>query len=349
MHLYLNHKINNNYNTNNNNKNQMKSMSDGRHFNVNKTRVNSINYNKLDLFKINKINNININLNNIDNKIDFNKIKQNVNSCRNKDIKREDITFLKKLNFDQPGKNNTIGVNGPSENKSKIKLLLLNNHIETDRLNKKQNLYTLNTNKIVNSNKKIIYKMEPKRNRPIILTPRNKAYNSNNKNICENNSMEFNVINIKNIATNNNNMPKNFSMQSRLNIRNKEIDLFDTQIHNNSSNLHKNDRINIIINNNENDINLHREKNINININNNYDSNIGTNESITILNSSDSEIASYLSSNDLTQIESVNDERKNVISSYKLHLYLKEAKKSSKKKIAINSISNNHIKKLFYI
>jgi hypothetical protein len=189
--------------------------------------------------------------------------------------------------------------------------------------------------------------MEPKRNRPNILTPRNKAYNSNNKNICENNSMEFNVINIKNITTNNNNMPKNFSMQSRLNIRNKEIDLFDTQIHNNSSNLHKNDRINIIINNNENDINLHREKNINININNNYESNIGTNESITILNSSDSEIASYLSSNDLTQIESVNDEKKNVISSYKLHLYLKEAKKSSKKKIAINSISNNHIKKTF--
>ena len=371
-HLYFNHNHNNmninKYNTNNNNNNnnnQKKSMSDRSYFEGSKKRVNSNNYKKLDLYKIKKINNININLNNINNKIEVNKIVKNINSCRNKNIKFDNINFLKKLNFDQPGKNKTIGINGPSENKSKTKItkILLNHHIDTDRIKPKKNLYTLNANINSNSNKKIIYKLDPRRNRPIILTPRNKFYNSDSnnvlkgtkKNICENNSMEFNVINIKNNLkrkknnnnsnnNNKNNMQKNFSMQSQLNNnRNIQLELFDSS----SSNIIKNDRINIIINNNGNDINLHQKKKINININNNYDDNIGTNESLTILNSSNSEIESYLSSNDITQIESVKDEKKNVISSHKLHLYLKEAKKTSKKKIEINSISNNHIKKTF--
>ena len=373
--LYLNHnmkRINININ------NQNKAMSD-RHFENHKKRVNSNNYKKIDLFqinKINKINNININLNNINNinnKIEYDEIRKNVNSCRNKNTNFDDINFLKRLNFDQPGKYNLVGFNTLSDNNSSNKTLL-NNHIQiTERIKHNQNYiyknhYTLNTNSNINTNmlnKKILYKIEPKKINPIILTPRDKIYNiSNNllngKNKViyspDNNSMDFNVKNIKNNLKNNFNndndniMQKNYSMPYKLNNRkNKTINLFDSSLKKNNNVIKKdniNNRINIYIN-NGNNINVHRNENINININNNFDSNIGTNESLTILNSSISEIASYISSNDLTQIESEKDEKNNVVSSYQLNLYLKEAKKSNRKNIDINHISNNHLKKAF--
>ena len=369
--------LHNNMNSININNNQKKSMSD-RHLENQKKRVNSNNHKKIDLYKINKINNINninINLNNINNKIEYNDIMKNLNSCRNDNRKFQDLNFLKKLNFDQPEKYNLLGLNTLIDNHSLSKDLLNNNNESIDRIKYNNNyIYknnnTLNANRNIKTNeninmlnKKILYKLEPKIITPLILTPRNKPCQNilkeKNK-ICnspENNNSKYkyNINKSKNIKfdTENENH-KNYSIPyqiSKNKKNNKRIDLFDYQPKN-SNNIIKSDninRINIFVN-NGNDKNSNKSKNINININSNFNQNIVTNESLTILNSSNSDIPSYMNSNDITQIESEKDEKNNVLSSYQLNLYLNEAKKSNPKNININNISNKPINKaLLYI
>ena len=371
--LYLNNNLNS---ININEKN--KAMSD-RHAEKPKKTLNSNNYKKLDLLKINKIkniNNININLNNINNlnnKIDSNEILKNINSGRNKNAKFKDINFLKKLNFDQPRKNNISGYNNIANNNSSNKILF-NNHIEISDRNKSkknyvyQNSYTLNESNNINTEgssnilkKKILYKIKPKIITPIILTPRNRSGKMKLKG--ENKIIYSNDINSTDNKLKNKNNLKNdldingkkcYRIPFQININetnNKKIDLFEDskQKNSNINKVENINRINIFLNNGNNNI-FHGNKKINININNNFDKNIMTSESLTIFNSSNSDIPSYTNSSNISQIESEKGEKKNVLSSYKLNLYLNEAKKSNPKNININNINNNRINKaLLYI
>ena len=358
-----------------------KVMSD-RHLEIQKKKDISNNSKKLDVLKINKIksiNNININLNNINNlnnKIDYNEIYKNINSSRNENKKLKDINFLKKLNFDQPGKYNSLVFKNMKENSSSDKTLL-NNHFEyTDRLNHNNNYiyknnYTYNTNnKRINTetnpnilDKKILYKIKPKIINSILLTPRNKPntiiFKEEKKPIYINEfkSNEIEVKKKKDFQKDNqNNNIYSLPFQIKINNKNnnKKLDLFESS-NQKKNNINKNDninRINIFVNNGNNK-NCNGNKNINININNNFDKNILTNDSITILNSSNSDIPSHLNSNDITQIESEKDEKNNVISSYQLNLYLNEAKKSNSKDLNnkyTKNIKNKAINKaLIYI
>ena len=368
--LYLNQNI-----YSNNKKVKNKSMYD-RYPGDRMKKVNANNYKKLDLFKIDKknnINNININLNsinNLNNKINCDIIK-NINSCRNKNRKFKDINYFKKLNFDQPGKTNLLEFNN-LENNCLSNKTLLNDRIEiTDRINDNKknsykNSYTLNNNSNLKTegnsnkfNKRILYKIKPKIINQIILTPRNKA----GKEILKGENKikyiddiiraehKFNNINkIKGKNSDNNNEEKIcYSIPFQININknnNKKVDLFEgsRQNINNNNNNNKGEtinRINIFVNDGNNNV-YHGNKNINIHINNNFDNNIITNDSLTIFNNTISDIQSNSNSNDITQIESVKDEKNNVLSSYQLNLYLNEAKKSNPRPINFNNISGQN-------
>ena len=370
--LYLNHYLN----SSNIDNNQKSSMSDRQSENQTKI-INSNNYKKINkINKINNINNININLNNINNKIEYNDIVKNINSCRNdNNTKYNDINFLKKLNFDQPEKYHLLGFNTLIDNNSSSSKDLINKNNEiNDSMNYNKNYiyknnYTLNSNRDIKINenpnilnKKILYKLEPKIITPLILTPRNKPCkdmlktSNNTSNSPEINNSKYKNRNINKIQkpknTDNDNQ-KSYSIPYQINknkINKKRIDLFEypKQKSSNFINGENINRINIFVN-DANDKNSHKSKNINININSNFNQNILTNESLTILNSSNSEI-SKINSNDITQIESEKDEKNNVLSSYQLNLYLNEAKKSNPKNININNISNKPVNRaLLYI
>ena len=162
---------------------------------------------------------------------------------------------------------------------------------------------------------------------------------------------KFNNINkIKGKNSDNNNEEKIcYSIPFQININknnNKKVDLFEgsRQNINNNNNNNKGEtinRINIFVNDGNNNV-YHGNKNINIHINNNFDNNIITNDSLTIFNNTISDIQSNSNSNDITQIESVKDEKNNVLSSYQLNLYLNEAKKSNPRPINFNNISGQN-------
>ena len=358
--LYLNHNINS-FKIND----KKKSMSE-RYLENHKKGLNHNNHKKMDLFKINKINsinNININVNNINNlnnKIEYNEIMKKIKSCSN------DKKFLKRLNFDQPRKRNETF----SSNKT-----LLNNHKELkEKNNHNKNCiykinYTLNSNSNKNIqenstlvNKQKVYEINSQKMDPLILTPRNNPGNiiikGENKILYSPNanSGELKLRNknkTKNtISENDKGAQKSYNIPLQININktnNKKDSLNSSKKKDNYVNTGDNiKRINIFVNDQDSKIG-NGNKNINININN-FDKKIITNDSLTILNSSNSEFPSYIDSNDITQIESEKDEKNNVLTSYQLNLYLNEAKKSNPKHININNITNKQTNKaLLYI
>ena len=364
--LYLNYNMNRN--TRNNiinisNSYNKKSLSDRRMKNI-KKRVHSKNYKKIDLFKINKINNINNininlnNINNISNKIEYEELMKKVNSCRN----TKEANFLKKLNFDQPGRIKLLQFSTFIENFSANKTLI-NNHEEIPHRIKhnsnfiyKNNNHTLNNDININginykknilNKKKILYKIQPKLINPIVLTPRNYPYYNyvkcENKKIYSNvnNSAEYKLKNNnKNKSKNDNQTPKSAyipnSISSNKKNKNKKLNLFDTsKQYINYINKNKVNTSPGSLNNND-SASKTKDKNIE------YDKNIISNDSMTIFNNSNSEITSYMSDlNELTQNESEKDIKKNVLSTYQLNIFLNEAKQSNHKNVNINNNISN--------